>query len=113
MENYLKFILSAGSSRTFNCCAISNSIVEAAAQPDKPGKVEVKLLFESRALNFSVFIKEPARNKPGMFAPAPHKTLRTRLYLPYNRERPYEGGVSIDTRDPKFDEALLDVAGLD
>jgi hypothetical protein len=113
MENYLKFILSAGSSRTFNCCAISNAILEAAAQPDKPGKPDGKLLFESRALNFTVFIKEPARNKPGMFGPAPNKTLRTRLYFPYNRERPHEGGVSIDSRDPRFDEALQETAGLD
>jgi hypothetical protein len=119
MENYLRFILSAGSSRTFNCCAISNSLVgplhpetKAVAKLDAP-KEPPKLLFESRALNFVIVIKEPARSEPGMFAAAPGKTLRTRLYFPYNRERPHEGGVSIDARNPKVDEALLEVAGLD
>lgn len=130
MDNYLKLILSAGSSRTFNCCGISNSVVQAAASAaeasakpaPKPGahaKASAPpapaptLLFTSRALNFSIFIKEPAKTKPGMFAPAPGKTLRTRIYFPYNRDRPGEGGVSIDSRDPRLDEALKDVAGLD
>ena len=135
MDQYLKLILSAGSSRTFNCCAISNAVVEAAAaaaedaaKPAKPGAAAPaapaapakpavaeppKLLFESRSLNFSIFIKEPAKNKPGTFAPAPGKTLRTRLYFPYNRDRPGEGGVSIDSRDPRLDDALKNVAGLD
>lgn len=118
MENYLRFILSAGSSRTFNCCAISNELV-GPAHPDARGsgkpeaKEPPKLLFESRALNFSIVIKEPAKAQPGMFAAAPGKTLRTRLYFPYNRERPHEGGVSIDARNPKIDEALHEVAGLD
>ena len=127
MDQYLKLILSAGSSRTFNCCGISNGVIEAAAsaaeaearakpRPDaKPAAAAPapQLLFTSRALNFSLFIKEPARNKPGMFAPPAGKTLRTRIYFPYNRDRPGEGGVSIDSRDPKLDEALKDVAGLD
>jgi hypothetical protein len=127
MDQYLKFILSAGSSRTFNCCAISNSVVGAAAAaaepkpgapatpaPAKPAAVPPpKLLFESRSLNFSIFIKEPAKNKPGTFAPAPGKTLRTRIYFPYNRDRPTEGGVSIDSRDPRLDDALKNVTGLD
>src|SRR5262245_32083608 len=117
MDNQLKFILSAGSSRTFNVCGISNTIVAppvtdgkavAVAKPEPP-----KMLFETRALNLAIMIKEPARTAPGMFAPAPGKTLRTRIYLPYNRERPAEGGVSIDSRNPKVDEALLDAAGLD
>lgn len=125
MDHYLKFILSAGSSRTFNCCAISNALAGPAAAPatgkmrqssgapaDAPA-ASAKLLFDSRALNFSIFIKEPAKTKLGMFAPAPGKTLRTRLYFPYNRERPVEGGVSIDSRDPRLDEALQNVAGLD
>jgi hypothetical protein len=125
MDNYLKFILSSGSSRVFNCCAISNTLAgpttpaagdargrpraEAAADAAPPAK----MLFDIRALNFSVFIKEPAKTQPGMFAPAQHKTLRTRLFIPYNRERPGEGGVSIDSRDPRIDEALKNVAGLD
>jgi hypothetical protein len=118
MDQYLKLILSAGSSRTFNCCAISNGIVAAAPPPEPPkpgGKAPAgpPLLFESRALNYCIVIKEPGRTKPGMFAPPPGKTLRTRLYFPYNRERPHEGGVSIDTQNPKLDEALLDTAGLD
>lgn len=118
MDLYLKFILSAGSSRTFNCCAISNAVIEAAAgaveakAAHKPAAAP-KLLFDSRSLNFSIFIKEPARNKPGSFAPAPGKTLRTRIYFPYNRDRPGEGGVSIDSRDPRLDEALKNVAGVD
>src|SRR4051794_3740670 len=106
MSTYLKFILSAGSSRTFNVCAISNHLIG----PPPPGdgralaKTEPpKMLFDSRALNFSIMIKEPARSAPGMFAAAPGKTLRTRIYLPYNRERPSEGGVSIDSRNPKID----------
>ncbi|MBV8538411.1 MAG: hypothetical protein JO128_22625, partial [Alphaproteobacteria bacterium] len=128
MDQYLKFILSAGSSRTFNCCAISNSVIEAAAaaaeaKNGKPGAAAPVpaagdaapapaqpapaaagpgLLFQSRALNFSIFIKEPAKNKPGTFAPAAGKTLRTRIYFPYNRDRPTEGGVSIDSRDPRL-----------
>lgn len=119
MDHHLKFILSAGSSRTFNCCAISNGLVGPTPAPDpkpdaKPAKPPApKLLFDSRAMNFAIFIKEPAKNKPGMFAPGPGKTLRTRIYFPYNRERPTEGGVSIDSRDPRLDEALLNVAGLD
>ena len=141
MDQYLKFILSAGSSRTFNCCAISNAVVEAAAAaaeaapakaggpapapaaaggeaPPAPASAPAQpaapaLLFQSRSLNFSIFIKEPAKNKPGMFAAAPGKTLRTRIYFPYNRDRPGEGGVSIDSRDPRLDDALKNVAGLD
>lgn len=136
MDQYLKFILSAGSSRTFNCCGISNSVVEAAAAaaeaaakaakggaapaepppaaPARPGAAaDPPMLFQSRSLNFSMFIKEPAKNKPGTFAPPPGKTLRTRIYFPYNRDRPAEGGVSIDSRDPRLDDALKNVAGLD
>lgn len=125
MDHYLKFILSAGSSRTFNCCAISNAVAEAAASAAetkaraagpgaKPPAEAPPLLFETRSLNYSIFIKEPARgNQPGTFAPAPGKTLRTRIYFPYNRDRPGEGGVSIDSRDPRLDEALQGVAGLD
>jgi hypothetical protein len=117
MDQYLKLILSAGSSRTFNACAISAGIV-AALPPTEPkphAKPEPgpKLLFESKAFNYVIIIKEPARNQPGMFAPPPGKTLRTRLYFPYNREKPHEGGVSIDTQNPKLDEALQDTAGLD
>jgi hypothetical protein len=118
MDQYLKLILSAGSSRTFNCCAISNAIVAASPPPEAP-KPGVKpppgptLMFESRALNYCIVIKEPGRTQPGMFAPPPGKTLRTRLYFPYNREKPHEGGVSIDTQNPKLDEALLETAGLD
>src|SRR5690348_132151 len=115
MENYLRFILSAGSSRTFNCCAISNDLVgplHVAGKPAPPAKEPAKLLFESRALTFPIIIKEPARTQPGMFAAAPGKTLRTRIYFPYNRERPHEGGVSIDVRNPKVDEALHEVAGV-
>jgi hypothetical protein len=121
MDNYLKFILSAGSSRTFNCCAISNGLLAAAPQPGDP-RVEVqkadkpappKQMFDSRSMNFSIFIKEPAKNRPGTFALAHGKTLRTRIYFPYNRERPTEGGVSIDSRDPRLDEALQNVAGVD
>ena len=118
MDQYLKLILSGGSSRTFNSCAISSAIVAAAPPPEppKPGAKPAPgptLLFESRALNYCIVIKEPGRTKPGMFAPPPGKTLRTRLYFPYNRERPHEGGVSIDTQNPKLDDALLDTAGLD
>lgn len=119
MDQSLKLILSAGSSRAFNTCAISNGILAAEPPPPElkplakppPGP---KLLFESRALNFAVFVKEPARSgQPGMFAPAPNKTLRTRFYFPYNRERPHEGGVSIDSQNPKLDEALQEIAGVD
>ncbi len=123
MDQYLRLILSAGSSRTFNCCAISNALIDAAAHATaKPAgggagaaatAAPPKLLFDSRSLNFAIFIKEPARATPGLFGAPPGKTLRTRIYFPYNRERPGEGGVSIDSRDPKIDEALLDVAGLD
>ena len=129
MDNYLRFILSSGSSRTFNCCAISNGLETVEGKPRAQGSEgkenkdaktgkdakapAPKLLFDSRTMNFSVFIKEPAKTKPGMFAPAPGKTLRTRIYFPYNRDRPTEGGVSIDSRDPRLDEALLNVAGLD
>ena len=126
MDQYLKFILSAGSSRTFNCCAISNAVVESAAAaadtksaaadappPAAAAAAPPALLFQSRSLNFSIFIKEPAKNKPGTFAPAAGKTLRTRIYFPYNRDRPTEGGVSIDSRDPRLDDALKNVAGLD
>ena len=117
MDQHLKFILSAGSSRTFNCCAISQAMAVAAKPPETSRPTRAveppPMLFQTRALNYSIFIKEPSKNVQGGFGPPPGKTLRTRIYIPYNRERPDEGGVSIDTRDPKLDAALQDQVGLD
>lgn len=107
-EANLKVKLESGASRVFNCLQITRGLREKLQREATPEE----LFFASRALNNVILIKEPnvSGEKGGdpFDAPLP---IRTKVFVPYNAENPYEGGQSSFTDDARFEEALAYMVG--
>lgn len=107
---YLFPSLEGGSSRIFNICARSAQLVDAMREDGDDS--EPKFLFNTQELNQSILVKEvrtDRKNARYQYA----NTVGTKLYLPYNPARPYEGGKSAFLDDPRIQDILLDHAGID
>jgi hypothetical protein len=108
-ESNLKLKLEAGASRVFNCLQGTRTLVERSGRPEGP---ETGLFFVTRRLNDIIVIKEPNGGATGMRAgPGAAQGVRTKLFVPYDVSDPYEGGSSIYTDDPGFEEALKQLIG--
>ena len=108
-QSDLKAKLESGASRVFNCLQIKRELSE------RDGDVSpADLFFGARSLNAVIFVKEP--NVGGHFDPARTDRplpVRTKIFLPYNEENPYEGGESVFCDDEKFEAALRHLVGED
>lgn len=105
----LKAKLESGASRVFNCMQIKRDLIDGPAAAAAAG-----LFFGARSLNNVIFIKEP--NVGGHFDPARSNRplpVRTKIFLPYNQDDPYEGGESVFCDDVKFEAALRHLVGRD
>jgi hypothetical protein len=105
----LKAKLEAGASRVFNCLRLTQDVLASpVADPAQP----LRLFFRARSLNDLIVIKEPNLARE---AGAGGKALpvRTKLFLPFNTDDPYAGGLSIFTDDPAVDQVLRDRSGGD
>ena len=109
VDSNLRFKLESGASRVFNCLQLTRNMLEKTSQPQGPAS---ELFFATRHMNNIVVIKEPNNGDPGrrdMFEAA--VPIRTKLFIPYNAENPYEGGESVFTDDPQFNDALRHLIG--
>ena len=100
----------AGSSRVFNICLRSAQLVQAMREEGDESKPD--FLFNTQELNQSVLVKEVRTDRKGVryrFANA----VGTKLYIPYNPEKLYEGGKSAFLDDPAIERILRDHAGID
>ena len=102
-SKYLKPMLSAGSSRVFNCNEIHRRLVS--------GQVEDCLFFKNRHMHSLVIIKEFLNKERD--EPHPQRlAIGTKLYFPYNEEDVYEGGRSIFLHSAKLNDVLREQFGL-
>ena len=103
----LKAKLEAGASRVFNCLQITQEVLAA-----EDGAVATDLFFRAHSLNNTIVIKEPNLDDVvgvhGRSLP-----VRTKLFLPYNTDVPYEGGESVFTDDVRFVPTLRHLSGGD
>ncbi len=105
----LKHKLESGASRVFNCLQITRTLADKMRHPEGPAS---DLFFASRQMNNVVVIKES--NTDGtthLNAAGARLPVRTKLFVPYNVENPYEGGESVFTDDPRFEEAMRHLIG--
>lgn len=108
-ESNLRIKLEAGASRVFNCLQGTRDLIERAGRPEEQ---EVGLFFVTRRLNDIIVIKEPNGGSTALRAgPGAAQGVRTKLFVPYDVSDPYEGGSSIYTDDPGFEEALKQLIG--
>jgi hypothetical protein len=112
VDTNLRIKLESGASRVFNCLQLTRGLRD---QSETTGQGDVPvadLFFGSRTLNHAILIKEPnlggERGRDPFEMPLP---IRTKLFIPYNAENPYEGGESSYTDDPQFEEALSYLTG--
>jgi hypothetical protein len=109
-DRYLYPIFDAGSSRVFNICAQTTRLTQ---QLRESGSAEPPAyLFNTRELNRSILVKE-ARTERNAANRAFRKPVGTKIYLPYNPERIYDGGKSAFFDDPRIEQILLDHTGID
>jgi hypothetical protein len=103
----VKAKLESGASRVFNCLQITQEVLAA-----QDGAVATDLFFRARSLNNMIVIKEPnlddVAGVHGRSLP-----VRTKLFLPYNTDVPYEGGESVFTDDVRFVPTLRHLSGGD
>jgi hypothetical protein len=118
----LRALLAAGPSRRFN-------VLEVTVRQERAGE---PLLFRHRFLNRCIILKHLDHRDRGRGSPATdlhHRPANTLIYLPYDPERPFEGGESMfyaqgafrallaartttadrPSADVLHDEAILDV----
>ncbi len=109
-DSYLFPTLEAGSSRVFNVCFHTSRLLRSI----EPGADETKLdyLFKTSALNQVIFVKE-TRPSHTVAQYQPENPVGTKLYIPYNSERIYDGGKSVFIDDPEIERILKHHAGLD
>jgi hypothetical protein len=108
----LRLKLESGASRVFNCLQLTRGLRERRAQQGLPDPTDAELFFASRHLNNAILIKETnlvTGSSTDPFEAA--LPIRTKLFIPYNVENPYEGGQSTFTDEAKFEEALEYVVG--
>lgn len=98
---YLKPMLDAGSSRVFNCNALTRKLVE--KDPAAPR------FFRNPPLNAVVLIKDavPEAERKGPRCPP----VGTKLYFPFNERDIYEGGRTIFLHDPQLPRSIFESFG--
>ncbi len=96
-KKLLKMTLTSGSSKVFNCLAITRDVSTHRTIQDSD------YLFSVRALNYGVFFKEPTDKSWNASVDAAVDTL---LYFPYNAEQLAEGGASVSLNDSRFDAVV-------
>ena len=98
---YLKPMLDAGSSRVFNCNALTRKLV--AKDP------EARRFFRNPPLNACVLIKDavPESERKGSRCPP----VGTKLYFPFNERDIYEGGRTIFLHDPLLSRSMVENFG--
>jgi hypothetical protein len=98
---YLKPMLDAGSSRVFNCNALTRRLVEKDATTAR--------FFRNPPLNGIVLIKDavPEDERKGPRCPP----VGTKLYFPFNELDIYEGGRTIFLHDPALAQSILENFG--
>jgi hypothetical protein len=98
---YLKPMLDAGSSRVFNCNALTRKLLEKDAA--------AKRFFHNPPLNNVVLIKDqvPEHERKGPRCPP----VGTKLYFPFNELDIYEGGRTIFLHDPALPQTIIDNFG--
>lgn len=98
---YLKPMLDAGSSRVFNCNALTRKLLEKDANAQR--------FFRNPPLNGVVLIKDavPEAERKGPRCPP----IGTKLYFPFNEHDIYEGGRTIFLHDPHLQQSILDNFG--
>ena len=103
----LKAKLEPGASRVFNCLQITQEVLAA-----QDGAVATDLFFRAHSLNNMIVIKEPnLDNVVGVHGRS--LPVRTKLFLPYNTDVPYEGGEYVFTDDIRFVPTLRHLSGGD
>lgn len=98
---YLKPMLDAGSSRVFNCNALTRRVLEKDPKAQR--------LFRNTPLNAVVLIKDavPEAERKGPRCPP----VGTKLYFPFNELDIYEGGRTIFLHDPHLQQGIVDNFG--
>ncbi len=108
-ESYLFPTLEAGSGRVFNICAKTAELIGENGGGDT--EFQPDLLFHNRALNHVIMVKE-ARPHREILRFDYNTVVGTKLYLPYEITKVYDGGKSAFVDDPSFDRILVDHFGL-
>jgi hypothetical protein len=98
---YLKPMLDAGSSRVFNCNALTRQVLAKDANAAR--------FFRNPPLNNLVFIKDtvPENERKGIYVPP----VGTKLYFPFNEGDIYEGGRTIFLHDKHLQQSILENFG--
>jgi hypothetical protein len=98
---YLKPMLDPGSSRVFNCNALTRQVLA-----KDPNAVR---FFRNPPLNNVVFIKDavPESERKGRHVPP----VGTKLYFPFNESDIYDGGRTIFLHDPQLSQSLVENFG--
>lgn len=98
---YLKPMLDAGSSRVFNCNALTRRLLEK--------DVSAQRFFRNPPMNGVVLIKDavPESERKGARCPP----VGTKLYFPFNEQDIYEGGRTIFLHDPQLAQAIMENFG--
>ena len=108
----LRLKLESGASRVFNCLQLSRNLRERRGLPQQADLSPDDMFFGSRHLNNAILIKET--NLAAVFGRDQQDlplSIRTKLFVPYNLDNPYEGGQSSFTDEAKFEEALEYLSG--
>ena len=108
----LRLKLESGASRVFNCLQLTRNLREQRGLANPAEIPAGDLFFGSRTLNNAILIKETdlaalSDRDPTIVA----SPIRTKLFLPYDLDAPYEGGLSTFTDDARFKDALEYLAG--
>jgi hypothetical protein len=97
---YLKPMLDNGSSRVFNCNALTRKVL--AKDPNAP------LFFRNPPLNGVVLIKDAS---PEAARAGARGSVGTKLYFPFNELNIYDGGRTIFLHDKHVQQAIADNFG--
>lgn len=101
-QAHLLSTLGTKSSWVFNCNRVSYRL--------KKGPGGSRFLFANDALNYVVLTKEMlTHDDPRRVDTSP---IGTKLYLPFERDKPEKGGRSIKIHNPKLESFLAEILGL-
>ncbi|MAJ63274.1 MAG: hypothetical protein CL558_08290 [Alphaproteobacteria bacterium] len=127
-DKYLRYTLESGSTRIFNCLAVTQSILatQAEEQASEPlainatdGQPDVAtlatrpapLFFENLGLNYTIFIKDMNPAYSHGDEDSPEKPIGMKIYVPFDTDNVYAGGKSIFASDRGFRNAITEVIG--
>jgi hypothetical protein len=100
-SSYLRPMLDAGSARVFNCIEKYRAISSRGATDP--------YFFKHKPFHKVVILKEAATDRRDL---AFGRSLRTKLYFPYDAADIYQGGRSIFLHEPKLLEVVNELVGL-